>query len=225
MIIRATQKKMMSKPVTSTDDGRNVRELARVRRASRASRWHTAPTRTTCRARRRRGATSPARGRARASPARARRPRCARRRCCRPRRTTPGIWWPHQSWREMHQSWMLLIQCRYVVIQLLGTNRTRPASPVADRRCRVADRVEAQLLDRLARPQRMRRRRGRAHRDEPLVGQHRLDDLAGASAARHDHPVRLLRLDEQPARLRDRRAPPCARRSGRGRDISPARCR
>ena len=23
-----------------------------------------------------------------------------------------GIWWPHQSWREMHQSWMLLIQCR-----------------------------------------------------------------------------------------------------------------
>ncbi|CFN71236.1 Uncharacterised protein [Bordetella pertussis] len=19
-----------------------------------------------------------------------------------------GIWWPHQSWREMHQSWMLL---------------------------------------------------------------------------------------------------------------------
>jgi hypothetical protein len=25
MIIRATQKKMMSKPVTSTDDGRNVR--------------------------------------------------------------------------------------------------------------------------------------------------------------------------------------------------------
>ena len=20
-----------------------------------------------------------------------------------------GIWWPHQSWREMHQSWMLFI--------------------------------------------------------------------------------------------------------------------
>jgi hypothetical protein len=34
--------------------------------------------------------------------------RCGRRRF---RRSSPyqaGIWWPHQSWREMHQSWMLL---------------------------------------------------------------------------------------------------------------------
>ena len=38
MIIRATQKKMMSKPVTSTDDGRNEAELARLASASRASR-------------------------------------------------------------------------------------------------------------------------------------------------------------------------------------------
>ena len=36
--------------------------------------------------------------------------------------------------------------------------------------------------------------RGRrfVHRHEPLIGQHRLDDLAGAPAARHHHPVRLL---------------------------------
>src|SRR5678816_1002215 len=30
----------------------------------------------------------------------------------------------------MHQSWILLIQCRYVEIHSPGTNRTRPASPV-----------------------------------------------------------------------------------------------
>ena len=38
MIIRATQKKMMSKPVTSTDDGQERFELAASAPASRASR-------------------------------------------------------------------------------------------------------------------------------------------------------------------------------------------
>ena len=37
---------------------------------------------------------------------------------------------------------------------------------------------------------------GLRHRHEPLVGEHRLDDLAGAPAARHDHLVRLLGDDE-----------------------------
>ena len=63
----------------------------------------------------------------------------------------------------------------------------------------VADGGEAQVLDRLARKVRMRRGRRLAHRDEPLVGQHRLDDLAGASAARHDHLVRLSRETTRPA--------------------------
>ncbi len=57
MIMRATQKKMMSKPVTSTLDGtktsKSFHSAARsaFRPASRASRTATAPTRTTCRAR------------------------------------------------------------------------------------------------------------------------------------------------------------------------------
>ena len=44
--------------------------------------------------------------------------------------------------------------------------------------------------------QAMRVRRGLGHRDEPLIGQHRLDDFAAAPAARHDHPVRLF-ADQQ----------------------------
>jgi hypothetical protein len=39
-----------------------------------------------------------------------------------------------------------------------------------------------------------------AHGDEPLVGQHGLDDLAGAGAARH-HQLVLLGLDQQALRL------------------------
>ena len=39
MIIRATQKKMMSKPVTSTDDGRNVRS-SRVSAGQPSVEWH-----------------------------------------------------------------------------------------------------------------------------------------------------------------------------------------
>jgi hypothetical protein len=39
MIIRATQKKMMSKPVTSTDDGRNVAS-SRVLSGQPSVEWH-----------------------------------------------------------------------------------------------------------------------------------------------------------------------------------------
>ena len=38
----------------------------------------------------------------------------------------------------------------------------------------------------------MRGRRGFAHGHEPLIGEHRLDDFAGAATSRHDHLVRLL---------------------------------
>ena len=42
----------------------------------------------------------------------------------------------------------------------------------------------------------MRGGRGLAHRHEPLIGEHRLDDFAGAAASRHDHLVRLLGAHE-----------------------------
>ena len=55
--------------------------------------------------------------------------------------------------------------------------------------------LERDLRDRPASMARIGRRR-LAHRHVPLLGEHRLDDLAGAAAARHHHPVRLL-ADEQ----------------------------
>ena len=38
---------------------------------------------------------------------------------------------PHQSWREMHQSWMFSIQCRYTRPHRCGTKRTRPSRTAA----------------------------------------------------------------------------------------------
>src|SRR5258708_15776474 len=38
-----------------------------------------------------------------------------------------GIRWPHQSWREMHQSRMFSIQLKNVFSQLLGTKTMRPS--------------------------------------------------------------------------------------------------
>jgi hypothetical protein len=64
------------------------------------------------------------------------------------------------------------------------------------RQAGVAHDGKAQVLDRSAREEGMRRRRRRAHRDEPLVRKHRLDHFARAAAARHDHRMRLLRDDE-----------------------------
>src|ERR1039457_6806314 len=42
-----------------------------------------------------------------------------------------GMRWPHQSWREMHQSRMLSIQWKYVLFQFSGTNWMRPSSTAA----------------------------------------------------------------------------------------------
>ncbi len=39
-----------------------------------------------------------------------------------------GIWWPHQSWREMHQGWMLRIHSKKVFSQWRGTNTVAPRS-------------------------------------------------------------------------------------------------
>src|SRR5690606_39247840 len=38
-----------------------------------------------------------------------------------------GIRWPHQSWREMHQSRMFSIQCKYCLLNRSGTKRMRPS--------------------------------------------------------------------------------------------------
>src|SRR4029078_11036030 len=39
-----------------------------------------------------------------------------------------GMRWPHHSWREMHQSLMLVIQCMYVFVHSSGTNFVLPCS-------------------------------------------------------------------------------------------------
>ena len=58
----------------------------------------------------------------------------------------------------------------------------------------VLDRADRAPCDRLAVAAGLR------HRHEPLVGQHRLDDLPGARAARH-HQLVLLGLDQQAERI------------------------
>src|SRR5512141_1443302 len=129
MIMRATQKKMMSKPVTSTDDGRNVRS-SRVSAGHPSVEWHHSAELN--------HVSSTSSSRRNAAGARPSfRAACARASSSvRATYTLPdssyhaGIWCPHHSWREMHQSWMLLIQCRYVEIHSPGTKRTRPDSPV-----------------------------------------------------------------------------------------------
>ena len=45
-----------------------------------------------------------------------------------------GIRWPHQSWREMHQSWMLLSQWMYVFAHSSGTICVWPSRDRRDRR-------------------------------------------------------------------------------------------
>jgi hypothetical protein len=39
-----------------------------------------------------------------------------------------GIWWPHQIWREMHQSRMLRIHSNHVFSHCSGRMRVRPSS-------------------------------------------------------------------------------------------------
>ncbi len=47
-----------------------------------------------------------------------------------------GIWWPHQSWREMHQGLMFSSQCSQVFTQVSGTSVRRP-SCAASSACRA----------------------------------------------------------------------------------------
>ena len=190
--MRATQKKMMSKPVTSVDDGRNVFEFDRLARPAERG-------------------VAPQRGR---EPrvehilvARERRRRTAELRLRLQRAPPPSA---------RHVDVAVLVVPRGNLVAPPQLARNAPVLDVVDpvviggeplagheahllRRAAVrrhesrVDRFEAELLDRLARKERMRGRRGLGQRHEPLVGQHRLDHLAGAAAARHHHLVRLLR--------------------------------
>ena len=46
-----------------------------------------------------------------------------------------GIWWPHQSWREMHQGWMFSIQLKKVASHCFGTNTVRRSRTAAIAGC------------------------------------------------------------------------------------------
>src|ERR1700757_4584993 len=105
MTMRATQKKMMSKPVTSTDDGRKAFISAvscgqpSVENGTSADENQVSSTSESRRSR----PVLPAAcclARASSSDAATKMLPCSS--------YHAGIWWPHHSWREMHQSWMLL---------------------------------------------------------------------------------------------------------------------
>src|SRR5437867_12536232 len=125
MIMRTTQKKMMSKPVTSTDEGKKKRSSC-VASGQPGVAWHhsadenqVSSTSSSCRSAR---AGWPAFFAASSA-------LCAT-------KTLPassyhaGMRWPHQSWREMHQSCTFSSQLLYQDAQCSGTNRMRTASPV-----------------------------------------------------------------------------------------------
>ena len=113
IIIRATQKKMMSKPVTSTDEGRKVRRYALAASVSASPvqpsvEWHHSADENQV------SSTSSSwmnvvgsRPSFATAFARAADSSCAT-------YTVPassyhaGMRWPHHNWREMHQSWMLV---------------------------------------------------------------------------------------------------------------------
>ena len=48
-----------------------------------------------------------------------------------------GMRWPHHSWREMHQSWMLVSQCSQTPAQRSGVKWMRPER-TASRACWAA---------------------------------------------------------------------------------------
>jgi hypothetical protein len=141
MIIRRPEK-LMSKPVTSTLDGKKQVQFPvfspPMRKASgpRIPGVERLPQRS-------------AFARLAAQPSQV--PRTP----CRPRRTRPERW-PHHSWREIHQSWMLFIH--WCGVHRSGTKVTAPLDRV--------NRFQAMDLLVGTGP-------GPCSRHKPLVGQHR----------------------------------------------------
>src|SRR6266568_4243658 len=118
MIMRTTQKKMMSKPVISTDEGRKVLSSG-VSTGQPSVEWHhsaeenhVSSTSSSCRS----ALTGLPASFAASSALRATKMFPAS-------SYHAGIRCPHQSWREMHQSWTLSSQWLYVDVQWSGTNR------------------------------------------------------------------------------------------------------
>ena len=201
MIMRATQKKMMSKPVTSTDDGRNVRS-SRVSSGQPSVEWHHSADENHVSSTSGSRGTSPARDRA-----------GPRRRACAPPR------------RARHEGVARLVVPRGnlvappelardapvldVVDPLVvggshssGTKRVVPRSPVAGCTMPASPTAARQSCCIVLPGHNVRGRRRLRHRHEPLVRQHRLDDLAGASAARHRHACAAFRSTSRPAASR-----------------------
>ena len=114
----------------------------------------------------------------------------------------------------MHQSRTLASQSLYVDVQCSGTKRIDAGAPPAGSGKLALTACRQMSLNDLPGNHGVRVRRRLGHRDEPLIGQHRLDNFAAASAARHDHLVLLLA--GQQSRCLEVRARACARRSDRG---------
>ncbi len=195
MIIRATQKKMMSKPVTSTDEGRKLRSSF-VSSGQPSVEWHHSADENQVSS-----TSSSWTNDAGSRPSFA--AACARAvgRGARdvdvavlvvPRGDAVA---PPQLARDAPV--LDVVDPVQVRRQPLLRHELHAAAlagvPAGEA---VADGGQAEVLDGAAGEMRMRGRRRRAHRDEPLVGQHRLDDFLRAAAARDDHPVRLL-ADQQ----------------------------
>src|SRR4051794_6683047 len=112
MTMRATQKKMMSKPVTSTDDGRNIF-------ASSVCSGQPIVENGTSADENQVSSTSSSRRNAPVDPAAAAFAFASS--SVRATKYWPassyhaGMRWPHHSWREMHQSWILPSHWLYVV--------------------------------------------------------------------------------------------------------------
>ena len=124
MIIRATQKKRMSKPVTSTSVGIEVREVRRLIRP--AEHRERPELRREPRVEHVRVLLELAGSAGRAGGGSA-----SATVTCPSVAVNAGMRWPHQSWREMHQSWMLRIHSKYVFVHDSGDEAHRA---VLDRR-------------------------------------------------------------------------------------------
>src|SRR5207302_10727621 len=126
--MRATQKKMMSLPVTSTEEGRNTSRSfvfsgqPSEEKGTRAEENHVSRTSGS----RRRDFCLAI---------------CRAAFSLRATKILPcssyhaGIWWPHQSWREMHQSWMFSSHWLYVVAEYSVTNLTSPLATARSPAC------------------------------------------------------------------------------------------
>src|SRR5690606_2102864 len=124
MTIRATQKKMMSKPVTSTDEGRYCSRSGSsfARPFTNGSSGSISDEKGTSADENQVSSTSGSRTSGPSQPAA--RASAAAAASSRATNTVPssigapsasalyqaGIWWPHQSWRDTHQSWMFSSQ-------------------------------------------------------------------------------------------------------------------